>query len=307
MARLDIAKNSDTYALTDDNSKQYATVTLDRHYIVNLAKYYYWFRHTAVLTSLDEPAWSLNQHFGKVNDVNGYVIDPYFFKKTINAEGFTNQDKYYEHFFGDYNNPNSIAWTTFKPAAAPGADPNWNTAYCLENCMLTQAQKNGYSTGVIFDATFKPYNNLYQLNASNTLELLTVTDESQYPEEIYYFNYKFYNSPEALAVAVGATSVSTTDLDLYKAKKFTKSNDGRYHCYYIYWIRHLDNNNNNVMGVMEFAVVRNDLYQMLITKISGLGDNGVPVDPDRPDEGETYLKVVLNVKPWIVRELNIVL
>ena len=40
----------------------------------------------------------------------------------------------------------------------------------------------------------------------------------------------------------------------------------------------------------------------------GLGFNEAPVDPDTPDEGETYLKVVLNVKPWIVRDLtNIVL
>ena len=62
------------------------------------------------------------------------------------------------------------------------------------------------------------------------------------------------------------------------------------------------------MGVMEFGIVRNNLYRMLITKISGLGYNEMIVDPDKPDEGETYLKVVLNVKPWIVRDLtNIVL
>jgi hypothetical protein len=61
------------------------------------------------------------------------------------------------------------------------------------------------------------------------------------------------------------------------------------------------------MGVMEFAIVRNNLYRMLITKISGLGDGIPQVDTDKPDEGETYLKVVLNVKPWIVRDLNIVL
>ena len=30
--------------------------------------------------------------------------------------------------------------------------------------------------------------------------------------------------------------------------------------------------------------------------------------PDTPDEGEAYMNVVLNVKPWIVRDLtNIVL
>lgn len=303
LARLDIARGSDAFALTDDNSKQYATVTLDRHYVVNLAKYYYMFRHTAVLTTLEEPVWSLYEHFGNVKDVNGYVIDPYFFQKTINASEFTNQDKYYEHFLGDYSNPNAISWTPFKPAATPA---DYSTSYCLENCMLAPAQKNGYSTGVIFDAKFEPYNNVYHLNSSTgSLEL--ITNKANYPEVLYYYDYNFYDSPEALAKAIGVTSVTTGSLDIYQAKKFTKSDDG-YHCYYTYWIRHLDNYSATSMGVMEFAIVRNNLYRMLIARVSGLGDGELVVDPDKPDEGETYLKVVLNVKPWIVRDLtNIVL
>ena len=303
LARLDIAKGSDAFALTDDNSKQYATVMLDRHYVLNLAKYYYMFRHTAVLNSLDEPTWNLYENFGNVKDVNGYVIDPYFFKKTIDASGFTNQDKYYEHFLGDYINPNAVSWTTFKPAATPA---DYNTSYCLENCMLAPAQKNGYSTGVLFDAKFEPYNNVYHLNSvTGNLEL--ITDKTQYPEVLYYCNYNFYDSPEAMAKALGVTSVTTDNLDIYQAKKFAKTDDG-YHCYYLYWIRHLDNYSPTSMGVMEFGIVRNNLYRMLIARVSGLGDGEPVIDPDKPDEGETYLKVVLNVKPWIVRDLtNIVL
>lgn len=302
LARLDIAKGSDSFALTDNNSKQYATVTLERYYVVNLPKYFYLFRHTAVLTSMDEPEWYLNENFGSVKDVDGYVIDPYFFSKTIDASNFTNQDKYYEHYYGDYSNPNAVSWTAFKPVAAT---PVYNTVYCLENCTLAPAQKNGYSTGVIFDAKFEPYNNVYHLNGAGSLEL--VTDKSQYPEILYYYNYNFYDSPEALAFAVGDSSVTTTNLDAYQAKKFEKTDDG-YHCYYTYWIRHTDNYSATSMGVMEFGIVRNNLYRMLITKISGLGYNEMIVDPDKPDEGETYLKVVLNVKPWIVRDLtNIVL
>ena len=303
LARLDIAKSSDAYALTDDNSKQYATVKLDRHFVVNLPKYYYMFRHTAVQTSLDIPKWSLTENFGNVKEPNGYVIDPYFYKKTIDASNFTNQDKYYEHYLGDYTDPNNVSWTTFNPAATT---PNYITSYCLENCMLAPAQKNGYSTGVIFDATLEPYNNLYHLNTAGTLEL--VTDKTKYPEVLYFHNYVFYDSPEALAKGIGSGTISTDDLDFYQAKKFEKSEDGAYHCYYNYWIRHQDNMNNTVMGVMEFAIVRNNLYRMLVTKISGLGNGKLEPDPDTPDEGETKLKVVINVKPWIVRDLtNIVL
>ena len=305
LARLDIAKGADTFALTDDNSRQYASVTLDGHYVVNLAKSFYTFRHTAVLNDLTEPEWNINEHFGNVRDVNGYVIDPYFFKKTINATSFTNQDKYYEHYFGDYSNPKAVTWTSFKPVGEDA--PQYNTMYCLENCMLAPAQKNGYSTGVIFRAKFEPYNNVYRKAADGTLEL--ITDKTKYPEVLYYFNYNFYDSPEALAVAIGVASMTGVSLDVYNARKFEKTDDG-YRCYYTYWIRHYDNYKPTNMGVMEFAVVRNNLYRMLITNVSGLGpgEPDVPVDPDIPDEGETFLKVVLNVKPWIVRDLtNIVL
>ena len=226
LARIDIAKSAETFQLTDDNSRLYATVTLNGHYLVNLPKYYYSYRHTAVLTSLAQPVWSLNENFGNVKDVNGYVIDPYFFSKAIDASKFTNSDKYYENFFGNYANPNAIAWTTFKPVSTDA--PQYNTTYCLENCTLAPAQKNGYSTGVIFRATLEPYNNVYHLAANGNLEL--ITDKSNYPEVLYYCNYKFYDSAEALAAAIGVSSVSGSNLDACQASKFEKSDDG-YHCY----------------------------------------------------------------------------
>ena len=131
-----------------------------------------------------------------------------------------------------------------------------------------------------------------------------VTDKSKYPETLYYFNQKFYDSAEALSAAVTAAGAATAQ---YQARKFEKTDAG-YRCYYKYWIRHQDNNNPTEMGVMEFGVVRNNLYRMLITGISDLGEGTSEIFPDTPDEGETYLQVILNVKPWIVRDLtNIVL
>ena len=206
-----------------------------------------------------------------------------------------NQDKYYEHFLGNYTSPNSVAWTTFKSAG------NYNTAYCLENCMLQQAQKNGYSTGIFFDARIEPNNNVYKLNDAN--ELVLITDKTKYPDPIYYYNYNFYDSPNAVKKAAGISSTSATDEDIY-TKKFKKSDDG-YHCYYVYWIRHEDNHDNYKMDVMEFAIVRNNYYKMHVTDIAGLGDTDIPIVPDKPDEGETYLKVELKVRSWIVRNIPI--
>ena len=299
LARLDIAKALDEYELTDASGRKYATVKLDGYYIVNLPKYYYSFRHTAVLTSFTEPQWNIQANFGNVADVNGYVIDPYFFKKTIDASAFTNADKYYENYSGDVVSKEAVKWSAFNPASQT---PNYKTAYSLENCCLAPAQKNGYSTGVLFRAVMEPANNVYYLNNSGNLELLT--DKQSYPEVLYYYQYKFYNSAEALAVALAASGAGA---EASQAQKFEKTDDG-YRCYYSYWIRHLDNNRPIQMGVMEFGIVRNNLYRMLIANISDLGDGTITIDPDTPDEGETRLKVELNVKPWIVRDLtNIVL
>ena len=129
LARLDVAKAEETFELTDDKGEKYASVTLDGYYIVNLPKYYYTFRHTAVLTTLEEPQWDVNTNFGNVSDVNGYVIDPYFFQKTIDAAAFANADKYYERFSANYSNPDYVKWDKFN---AVSATPNYKTIYCLE-------------------------------------------------------------------------------------------------------------------------------------------------------------------------------
>jgi hypothetical protein len=293
LARIDVKKEKEVIELQDESTPKqtYATVTLDRYYIVNLPRYFNMFRRTAVLTSLNEPtSWSVTENFGKINDQNGFVIDPYFFKKTVDATQFTNGDDYYVNYFGDYNKE-TVAWETLTTQAT--------TSYSLENCMFTPAQKNGYSTGVIFSARFAPNNNVYDL-VGGTLQL--VTDETKYPETLYYYNYKFYASDVALAEA----TKNNTDLEKYQARKFTKTAEG-YRCYYVYWIRHLDNNLPTVMGVMEFGIVRNNLYLINVQDVFGLGYNELIPNPDTPDEGETSLNVILRVKPWIVRRQDIIL
>jgi hypothetical protein len=302
LARIDVAKGSNTFELTDEVGTKYASVTLERFYIVNLPKYLYSFRHVGVLTSLTPPVWNVMENFGNIKDVNGYLIDPYFFKKTIDATAFRNADKYYEHFYGDYDAQTAV-WTSLKNVTAAG--PQYSTTYCLENAMLASAQKNGYSTGVVFSAKFEPNDNVYRKGTYDNL--VKITDPSQYPDVLYYYNHNFYNSSDALAIAIGE-AVTPASMDEHQVRIFEKKDDGNYRCYYTYWIRHLDNNRSTEMGVMEFAIVRNNLYRLCVARVTGLGDDTLVPDTDIPDEGETYLKVVLNVKPWIIRDqTNIVL
>lgn len=73
-------------------------------------------------------------------------------------------------------------------------------------------------------------------------------------------------------------------------------------CYYPYWIRHADNNSTD-MGVMEFAIVRNNIYDLEVSGISGYGyaDAEQPV-PGQDDEFERFFfNVNILVKNWVVR------
>lgn len=85
-----------------------------------------------------------------------------------------------------------------------------------------------------------------------------------------------------------------------------------YYCYYYYWNRHNDNGFNGIMGPMEFAVVRNNVYKLAVTKINDLGHPRISENdphkpgPDTPDEDESvYIEVASEILPWVVRVNNI--
>lgn len=48
-------------------------------------------------------------------------------------------------------------------------------------------------------------------------------------------------------------------------------------CYYTHWIRH-SNNNDPSKGIMEYAIVRNNVYKLRISDIYGLGKD-IPYEP----------------------------
>lgn len=93
-------------------------------------------------------------------------------------------------------------------------------------------------------------------------------------------------------------------------------------CYYTHWIRH-SNNNDPSKGIMEYAIVRNNVYKLRILDLYGLGsdipyeppfdpepedpdkptppgpdDPDDPDNPDNPDEPEN-IEIEVIVKPWV--------
>lgn len=75
-------------------------------------------------------------------------------------------------------------------------------------------------------------------------------------------------------------------------------------CYYPYWIRHADNTDPIKIGVMEFGIVRNNIYDLAVKKINKLGLSGdEKPDPKDPDESDEFLfNVALYVKNWTLRK-----
>lgn len=63
-------------------------------------------------------------------------------------------------------------------------------------------------------------------------------------------------------------------------------------CYYVWWIRHANDGNDNTNGVMEYATVRNNIYKIYVNSIYGLGTE-VPDDSDD-------LSIDVYVNDWLL-------
>lgn len=89
--------------------------------------------------------------------------------------------------------------------------------------------------------------------------------------------------------------VLNNDYDI-KCVKDNKTVD----CYYPYWIRHSNNGKSDEMGIMEFGIVRNNIYKLSVKSLNGFGIT--KLHPDTPDEDDQlYLAVDLYVEDWVLR------
>lgn len=142
----------------------------------------------------------------------------------------------------------------------------------------------------------------------NTPSETVYSDDTESPDHLWniWHNEKNHNDAAALSAFKKVATNKDHQFTLYQSSK--DGNDAGYYCYYFYWNRHNDNGNNGVMDPMEFAVVRNNVYKLSVVDINRLGhprlseNDPDPVDPGTPDEkGDIYLKLSVEVLPWVVR------
>ncbi|MGM9759746.1 MAG: Mfa1 family fimbria major subunit [Parabacteroides sp.] len=287
VAKVLVGRTDDSFPLRKPNDSTYAKIVLSDYYPINLARKFYRHRHVANFSSFPSNIpTTIPTNFGEVTASDGYVVDPYFLKKTVEgADGFRNPDGYYAYPLGG----NRGTWKQINTGT-------FSYFYCLENCMYQTAQKNAYSTGVHFRAKVMPT----KIVTANEEEVLSTNSNT-----LFYANYTFFDSWDALKTKVDVANTGLTadssdsDLAAWGIKRF-KREDDNFYCYYNYWIRHLDNNSPK-MGVMEFAIVRNNIYRLMVSGISSLGSGSPEITPGKDDEYDIPLEISFCVLPWIVR------
>ena len=164
-------------------------------------------------------------------------------------------------------------------------------SYCFENSTDIEHQTHGLSTGITFVATIwgdpeckTAISRLYLYKGHN----YTSIDQMK---EAY---------GDAVPDAIKKLTDSSSKEELEKAGvKLYNSNI----CYYYTTeIKHYDNNQDQVLGNMEFAIMRNNIYSLAVSTITQIGDPIVDPTPGTENESEeAKLEVSAKILPWIVR------
>lgn len=130
--------------------------------------------------------------------------------------------------------------------------------------------------------------------------LASETDLNNIPDDVkpsltwsgYMLNecgYSMSGDGHDVTLDQGTNIVTREKLKNYGVRTYVNSM-----CYYTWWILHNDDNNDDVFGPMEYAVVRNNIYKLTVTSIYTLGG-------DIPEE-DNGLELVVYVNDWCLLE-----
>ncbi len=293
------------------------TLTLTEAALINQSKAHYMFRRVTA----GETATATDAVVGGVEIPTNWVVDTDWSNKVA------------ANFDAQLEAPSTWTWTSL---ASLTTDDNYDGdykiwCYAKENTIPgIDAQKHNVSTGVVFKA---------ELAAGETASA-AVKAAMAAGKRIYVFNNVLYGAWSDVKAAAEAGTDATLQAAYNQAAAgvaadaeptgaaaaaagFTgySPKDGKYYNYYYYWNRHNDNLDNNIMGIMEFAVVRNNVYKLAVNSINRFGHptppdptnpdpdpepDPDPVKPDGPDESVNYyFNVTVKVLPWTVRINNI--
>lgn len=342
MARFDIA----TALPTEDNKKiGNVVISFDAAALINVSKKFYLFKEVEASENSSPQSFTLL----KKEETGLYVNDPKWWQASNNpaSDAFifplTSSSKATDLSFKEY-----AALTKNEKSPTGGSmtsEYDSNRTYYIFNYTTPNTipkadeQKHGVTTGVVFRGEMQTDNNytipgmsdghtLYAYgqvlygDKENVAIIAANPSSSDVAQQIMadVYNTKVDDAIKTNWVRDNGekenafnSAMKNAGFTVYKATS-GESNDYHYYCYYYYWNRHntiTSSDNNGEMGIMEYGVVRNNIYKLAITKVSALGHPGDPNDdPDpvkpedpnspKPDEN-AYFSVSVQVVPWSVR------
>lgn len=181
---------------------------------------------------------------------SNYVVDP----KTLNPPTDNIEHEYNEIYFPTYTNWGGINWR--EPSTEIFSKQNGVTYgfldYTQENVVSAEVVSESraeYCTGIVFKAKYTPAG---------------ITAESD--GSFYQYNNKFYGTLDKIKNELGVGYIGPADMERYGITKY----EGGI-CYYTYWIKHADDGDDTKVSPMEYAIVRNNIYQINVTGVSGIG------------------------------------
>lgn len=172
--------------------------------------------------------------------------------------------------------------------------------YTSENTVPTDAQLKRTCTGVLLKGEFGLDENQDLFNDNTDI---LVHNHIIYPAETEALSQLSKN----LTTEYGKEIIITKDtedaiLKTYNVQRFTREDTTKpFVTYYPVFMRHRNNNDNNVAGPMEFSVVRNTIYRFRVKSISGLGPD---IDPEDPVEEPAQIDIEVSVANWVDREIE---
>ena len=208
----------------------------------------------------------------------------------------------------------SGADATIVKAMFTDGEPDWSTKTQGD----VQAVVSGMSGGPLVVAFQKYLQGILDgIDADNTFEKVknSLTWKAFVDASHNSLTIKYVPSDNELANGIkasdgveakSATKVREELMKNYNIAYYAAGTNGGKN-YLKYWIKHEPNGtDNDPMGVMEFAIVRNNVYQLSVTGIRDLGDP-LPFtpgkdDPNTPDKTkDIYIVIQLYVKEWVKR------
>lgn len=170
-------------------------------------------------------------------------------------------------------------------------------AYCMENAVVNSKQDARLTTGIFFEAQIydtngKPVSCMYKYGTSFYKDLKSLNEATGNQFEDYLDENNENGELDE--------SLSQAGVEVFR--------DGK--CYYFSSeIKHFDDNNAAVKNVMEYAIMRNNIYSLEVGNVDGFGFSSTEITPGETGGGDgdqsVYLTLKAKILPWIVRFNNI--